>query len=184
MKPTDDYINQLRELHKKDSFGTGKAIPKIVSNLLDTNNIQSLLDFGSGKGYTSQSIREQYPNVTVYSYDPITSNIELPDQVDLVYSSDVLEHIEPDLLDETLDSLSKRANKYQYHLIACHPAKKYLNDGRNAHLIIETPEWWKNKISSLTGWTIVEEHITNKTKTLKDGTVLDIIKYIVLLSKD
>mgnify|MGYP007000267248 len=72
-----------------------------------------------------------------------TSPINLPEKTDLVYSSDVLEHIEVDQLETVIDKLYSIANKYQYHLIACHPAKKRLSDGRNAHLIIEKPEWWK-----------------------------------------
>jgi hypothetical protein len=184
MKPTEDYVNQLRELHKKESFGVGKDIPAIVNKLLKTNNVQSVLDFGSGKGYTSASIKSQYPDIIVYSYDPVTSNIDLPETVDLVYSSDVLEHVEPEMLDETLLDLSNRASKYQYHLIACHPAKKFLSNGKNAHLIIETPAWWKNKIENLNNWKIDEEFITEKTRLLKDGSTLNVIKYVVLLSKE
>ena len=76
----------------------------------------------------------------VYNYDPVTSPIDLPKKADLVYSSDVLEHIEPDQLESVLNNLYSIADKYQYHLIACHPAKKKLSDGRNAHLIIEKPK--------------------------------------------
>lgn len=184
MKPSKAYVEQLRELHKKESFGTGKDIPAIVNNLLKENSVQSVLDFGSGKGYTSESIKSQYPDVTVYSYDPVTSNIELPKNVDLVYSSDVLEHVEPEMLDKTLLDLSSRATKFQYHLIACHPAKKCLPNGKNAHLIVEDPKWWKSKLESLSEWKIENEFVTERTKNLKNGKVLNVVKYIVLLSKE
>jgi len=55
-----------------------------------------------------------------------------------------------------LDQLFSIGQKYQYHLIACHPAKKTLSDGRNAHLIIENPDWWKVKMID-PRWKIIHE---------------------------
>jgi hypothetical protein len=176
-----EYLDQLRKLHKKTSFGSGREIPRIVSNIIEKQKIESFLDFGSGKGLLSNKLCSQYPDLTLYTYDPVTSPIELPDTVDMIYSSDVLEHIEPVLLDETLADLFNRATTYQYHLIACHPAKKHLADGRNAHLIIETPEWWKKKLSTF-GWTVEFEE--TKTSVFdKRGLYIDIIKYITVLKK-
>jgi hypothetical protein len=101
----------------------------------------------------------------------------------LIYSSDVLEHIEPELLDDTLQSLCECAVKYQYHLIACHPAKKSLSDGRNAHLIIEDPSWWNNKLKSLKNWNIVYEDVIERDVIVKKGPPLHVVKYIVILEK-
>jgi hypothetical protein len=68
-------------------------------------------------------------------------------------------------------------------LIACHPAKKGLSDGRNAHLIIEQPEWWKQKIQTIPGWKIIYEHIKGpKTKVIRHLTI-DIVKYTVVLER-
>jgi predicted transcriptional regulator len=72
--------------------------------------------------------------------------------------------------------------KYQYHLIACHPAKKKLKDGRNAHLIVETPDWWKNKLSKY-NWKIVFEKVKEKEKFIQ-GQQIHMVKYIVLLEKN
>lgn len=179
MAHSDEYLKELEKLHSKSTFGSGKGIPSQIKELLDSGEIKSMLDFGSGKGLTSDAIKEQYPNINLYTYDPVTSPIELPDQVDLVYSSDVLEHIEPDLLDATLKDLFTRAQKYQYHLIACHPAKKKLSDGRNAHLIIESPKWWKRKLE-LYNWIIEHEKIEERyVERLK----LNVVKYITVLKK-
>ena len=126
----------------------------------------------------------QSDTMQIYSYDPITSPIELPDKVDLVYSRDVLEHIEPENIDATLERLFTIGQKYQHHLIACHPAKKGLADGRNAHLIIEKPEWWRNKIQAIPGWRIINDWSTGpKTKHFKNNVTIDIVKYIVILEK-
>jgi len=44
--------------------------------------------------------------------------------------------------------------------IACYHAKKHLPDGRNAHLIVESPEWWRDKIVNFMKVKIVSEQIT------------------------
>jgi trans-aconitate methyltransferase len=174
-----EYLEQLTALHSRSKFGSGEDIPAVVSEILENKNITSILDFGSGKGYTSEAIAKQFPDVKLYTYDPVTSPIELPELVDMIYSSDVLEHVEPELIDETLADLFNRASKYQYHLIACHLAKKKLNDGRNAHLIIETPEWWKQKLETF-GWTVEYEKITERYVEKYD---INVIKYITVLKK-
>lgn len=179
MAYSNEYLEQLKKLHNKSSFGSGQEIPQIVKDLLDTGEIKTFLDFGSGKGFFSQSIAQTYPNIKLFTYDPVTSPIELPDKVDMTYSSDVLEHVEPELLDETLDDLFNRTKKYQYHLIACHPAKKTLNNGRNAHLIIEDPAWWKLKLSTY-NWNVEHQEITER---YVEKFNINAIKYITVLKK-
>lgn len=179
MAHSNEYLEQLKQLHGKSAFGSGHEIPKLVKNLLDTGEIKTFLDFGSGKGLFSKSLTQAYPNVKLFTYDPVTSPIELPDTVDMTYSSDVLEHIEPELLDETLDDLFNRTKKYQYHLIACHPAKKILNDGRNAHLIIEDPIWWKLKLNKY-NWNAEHQEIT---KRYVEKFNINAVKYITVLKK-
>ena len=68
----------------------------------------------------------------------------------------------------------------QYHLIACHPAKKKLSDGRNAHLIIEEPTWWKNKLSEYK-WNTHYEKTTEKKLVERFGIYVQ--KYITVLKK-
>lgn len=180
MAYSKEYAEQLAALHKKESFGSGKTIPEQVKQILDTGEVKTFLDFGCGKGFTSAAIKEAYPDITVYSFDPVTSPIELPETVDMLYSSDVLEHIEPELLAETLADLFKRTSKYHYHLIACHLAKKALPDGRNAHLIIEEPSWWKQQLSVFKCDVLYEDTI-QFLKTLKSGKELEIKKFITVL---
>ena len=95
----------------------------------------------------------------------------------------MLEHIEPHLLDETIQDLCNRTTRYQYHLIACHPSKKSLSDGRNAHLIVKNPTWWKNKIEVLDGWKIIFETIKERHAPVKKGPPRHVVKYIVILEK-
>ena len=181
---SEKYLEELQTLHSKKTFGNASVLPKGVQELITKNEINSILDFGCGKGMACSSVASD--KLTVHSYDPVTSPIPLPDKVDLVYSSDVLEHIEPDQLDTVMDNLYSIADKYQYHLIACHPAKKGLRDGRNAHVIIEKPDWWKEIIEQKNkqfGWKIVSEDITERHATVKKGPPRHVIKYIVYLQK-
>ena len=183
MAHSKEYLEELKLLHSKKTFGLNKNIPDIVKELIEEKNIKSFLDYGAGKGHTSNTIKETYPNINLYSYDPATFPIPLPEQVELTYSSDVLEHIEPDLLVTTIQDLCNRTTRYQYHLIACQPAKKALSDGRNAHLIIEKPEWWKSKLDNLQGWNIIHEETTERYAVVKKGPPRHVIKYIVIMEK-
>jgi hypothetical protein len=51
--------------------------------------------------------------------------------------------------------------------IACYPAKKHLPDGRNAHLIVESPDWWRKQLLTNMNVTIVKEEIAVFDKSQK-----------------
>jgi len=59
---------------------------------------------------------------------------------------DVLEHIEPELLENVLDDLQRVVDKYGLFTIHTGPAQKILPDGRNAHLIQQPLAWWSEKL--------------------------------------
>ena len=179
MSYSDTYKEMLKELHQSKAFGSKSTIPQEVVDCIEQYQVQSFLDFGCGKGYFLQSLKEQYPHIEIFGFDPANENFQLlPDKVDMIYSSDVLEHIEPEKLEETIIDLKSRCSKVMYHLIACHPAKKCLSDGRNAHLIIESPTWWRSKLQSI-DYQIVSEKITQYQATPKKGPTIDVVKYIV-----
>jgi SAM-dependent methyltransferase len=185
MTVTADYAESLKKLHESKAFGNRANIPTEVIRCIEEYNIQSILDFGCGKGNVVTALKETYPNLKVYGYDPGREGFDaLPDNVDMIISTDVLEHVEPNLLNETLLDLAKRTNKVMYHLIACHPAKKCLPDGRNAHLIVETPEWWKNKLSTVLGWKMYNENTFEYLAQPKKGPSIQVVKYTVTLEKN
>jgi hypothetical protein len=45
-------------------------------------------------------------------------------------------------------------------VISLIPAKKTLPDGRNAHLILEKPHWWKDKLANY--FIITNEEVNDK----------------------
>ena len=77
---------------------------------------------------------------------------EIP--AELVICTDVLEHIEPELIDNVLKHIESLTLKTAYLIIDTLPAQKNLPDGRNAHLIIENQDWWTNKIQTVTNFKI------------------------------
>ena len=182
MQNSPEYTLQLEKLHSRKSFGNASGAPKILTDFLAEHTVTSILDFGCGKGTPLDSLKSD--KMDIYSYDPITHPIELPESVDLVYSRDVLEHIEPEQIDSVLEKLFAIGTKYQHHFIACHPAKKRLSDGRNAHLIIEEPKWWKDKIEQIPGWKIIHENIKGPKPLVRGNITIDIVKYTVILEKE
>ena len=59
----------------------------------------------------------------------------------------MLEHIEPDCLDDVLLHLRTKVKKRLFFAISLRPAGKTLADGRNAHLIVESAEWWLERLA-------------------------------------
>ena len=83
----------------------------------------------------------------IQCYDPgVPEYADLPKPSQMVVCIDVLEHIEPELLDNVLDHLEELTEEVLFATIHTEPAGKVLPDGRNAHLIQKPPEWWLPKI--------------------------------------
>jgi len=163
----DQYKNQLKELHDQGIFNNGREAYKIVRRFLVRFSPATILDFGCGHGALIKVINDKYPHIKIEGYDPGNPKFQiLPNKhFDAVISTDAFEHIEPDYLDVTLKQLGERIGEYGFFRIACYPAVKYLPDGRNAHLIVESPDWWRKKILNTMNVSIFRERITPVDKT-------------------
>ena len=171
-----EYQKILKEMHENASnWGRTSEIPVLVEKYISELNIESILDFGCGKGEILKLIEKRYPNIKTYGYDPAFNDV-LPEKIDMVISTDVLEHIEPEKLDETINDLRNRTNIVQYHLIACHKATAVLPDGRNAHLIIKTPDWWQRKLGEW-DWQWGYENVISYMKNKKKQRPMAVTKY-------
>jgi hypothetical protein len=83
-------------------------------------------------------------------YDPSVEEFErLPAPADIVVSTDVLEHIEPECLDDVLKHIGSLTLKGAYLNIHTGKAKAILPDGRNAHLIQQPWDWWQSKLKNV-----------------------------------
>lgn len=145
-----DYRRQLQEKHSMSVWGKhgGSHAPEVETFLRKLGG-RSVLDYGCGRATLAPAI----PGIKVFEYDPgIPGKDGLPKPADLVVCTDVLEHIEPHLLNQVLRHIYLLSARGTYLVIATRPARETLPDGRNAHLIIESPTWWIDKLRQH-GWT-------------------------------
>jgi|2_EtaG_2_1085320.scaffolds.fasta_scaffold00365_17 uncharacterized Rossmann fold enzyme len=106
----------------------------------------TMLDYGCGKR-TLEKVFPPVTGLTLNNYDPCIEGLDLrPEPADIVVCTDVLEHIEPECLENVLDDLERVTKKACYISIATRPAKKTYSDGQNCHLIVEDHEWWRPKL--------------------------------------
>ena len=183
---SQNYKNILTDIHASSPFGKRSKMPKFSKDFIETIQPASILDFGCGKGRLVNTLKTEFPNKEILGYDPgipeFDSSLDNV-KVDLLMSTDVLEHIEPEHLEATLAYLSTRS-RYIYHLIALSPAKLILPDGRNAHLIIESKEWWRQQFLNL-GYIILKEEYLEFFKTPKGQTRQMLIKkYFIMAEKN
>ena len=144
------YLELLRSVHNAHVIGFGNKKKKIkeFEACIEKWRPQSILDFGCGKGALLQTLEEKYPHINFIGYDPAVLDYNtLPTQkFDVVFCNDVLEHVEPLYIDKVLNFIQTHSNKYVWLRIDTQPATKVLLDGRNAHLIIEDEEWWRERL--------------------------------------
>jgi 2-polyprenyl-3-methyl-5-hydroxy-6-metoxy-1,4-benzoquinol methylase len=116
----------------------------------------SVLDYGCGSGRLAKWLGKERPHLLIAEYDPaITKKSGRPKPRDLVVCTDVLEHVEPALIDNVLADLKRLAKKGAFLSIATRPSNKTLPDGRNAHLIVRQAAWWVEKVRDM-GWPVRE----------------------------
>lgn len=141
---TDEYRALNEKLHESNpAFGvSGQNYVPYVMDLVKDLRTQDVLDYGCGKSTLANNIPFK-----INQYDPcIPKYSAAPNPADIVVCTDVLEHIEPECLDDVLDDLKRVVKKVGFFSIANGPAKKTLADGRNAHLIQQPARWWLDKI--------------------------------------
>jgi len=159
---TDDYKGQLHQMREEEGIkkwgttGSRNFGAPLVAYLTHFKHIESVLDFGAGQGTLEKYVKENLARSVAWTnYDPGIPGIDKAPSgmFDLIVSSDVLEHIEPNELQNVLDWMADHSIRGQYHHIACFKAGKLLPDGRNVHLICEEPKWWV-KTFERPGWDI------------------------------
>lgn len=145
---SDAYQAQQQQLHEdSDAYGEASvSYAPIVSVYCNKLGITSLLDFGCGKGRLFECLKVNH-KMTLQAYDPAIPRFSaspIPSQ--MVTCIDVLEHVEPDRLDDVLDELQRLTLEVGIFSVCTAAAFKSLPDGRNAHLIQQPMEWWLPKI--------------------------------------
>ena len=158
-----EYVALNATLHRTNAaYGVGGAKhAETVLNLAESIKARSVLDYGCGKSELAKALP-----FGICEYDPaIPGKQDSPRPADLVTCTDVLEHIEPDMLNDVLNDLRRCVLKVGYFTIHTGPAQKTLPDGRNTHLSQHPRSWWEQKLSK--GFEV--------GKIIENGPVLTVI---------
>lgn len=149
---SDNYRMLNARMHKeKPDYGTtAEVFVSHIARLAEESASRSILDYGCGKKTLESGLLKLWmgvPLVPILSYDPAIEGCEEKKSCDLVVCTDVLEHVEPEYLDNVLNDLSRLMRKVGFFTVHTQPALKHLADGRNAHLIQKPYGWWFNKLA-------------------------------------
>ncbi|MAT51493.1 MAG: hypothetical protein CMK32_09955 [Porticoccaceae bacterium] len=148
---SEEYRQLNAELHQRSDVGYGGKGYRHASDVrkfADRLSARTVLDYGCGKATLSEHLA-----MKVINYDPaIEEFASPPDQQDIVVCTDVLEHIEPDLLQNVLRHIDGLAISGIFAVIATRPdGSKLLADGSNPHKIIKPARWWGETLASVWG---------------------------------
>ena len=150
-----EQLKLNQELHsKRPDFGSkggagNKFISGAISRFHELKLINSVLDYGTGKGSYPKSLKKLVPSLKVGAYDPaVKSFSNRPKKAfDMVTCFDVLEHVERNTINAVLADINELTVKVAYLQIDLQPAVKKLSSGRNAHIMLAPIDWWLAQIS-------------------------------------
>lgn len=148
---TEGYREQQRKLHENPNYGTASVnFAPTVAKAINSLQVQTLLDYGAGKLRLLKTIADNRlvdHKFRYIPYEPADPRYaEAPPPAEMVACIDVLEHVEPELIDSVLDDLKRVTLRVGLFSIHTGPAAKVLDDGRNAHLIQQPAIWWLTKL--------------------------------------
>lgn len=144
---TSTYRDLMQREHAAGAWGGGgaKHADEVLHFATETGS-ESVLDYGCGTG----KLRDELLGMgflDVREFDPgIAGKNDTPAAADMVCCTDVLEHVEPDFVDNTLSHIATLARRAVYLSIALRPASKILLDGSNAHKTVRPDRWWTTHI--------------------------------------
>ena len=144
---TEDYRKMQQKLHENPHYGVASiSFAPLVAKVINAYKIKTLSDYGAGKQNLKKALISNNVHLEeYYPYDPAFPEYGTPRSAELVCCIDVLEHIEPDLIDNVISELSNIVTHLGFISIHMGPAGKFLEDGRNAHLIQKPTSWWLGK---------------------------------------
>jgi len=188
VRKTYEWLDQHT---KYGSSFHGRSLLPIVKSL---KNVNSVLDVGTGRGeFCNWAIENLCQDVTGsdFAINPnpsflnkninfiknLSHEIPLPDNsVDLLVSFDVLEHIRPEDIPETIKEFSRVTKKYMLHKVSSTAASDgptenpYLPSIKNLHLIQQGRGAW--------------EHMFHTNLDADDWRIYRIDRAIFVIKKD
>lgn len=141
------YQQQLQKLHRdREDFGRSQHRWALhLNTITDVLNTIDVLDYGCGKG----SLPLFMP-FDINCYDPAVPEFSNPPAPsDIVFCTDVLEHVEIEHEDAVLEDLYRLTQRLLFVNINLQKASKELPDGRNAHINLKTIEEWLDQLHNV-----------------------------------
>lgn len=161
----DYYLDQCKIHHATRKTFSGNGCLKHARALVgmsDEIGARHAIDYGCGKGlqygkalptppFPEGQLLEQALGYMVTKFDPAVPKFETPptEQADLVWCTDVLEHIPEEDIPFIVAELSRLAIKGVFVTVGTYPAKKHLPNGENAHICLKPTEWWEEQFKPL-----------------------------------
>ena len=147
----DEYISEYKRIHKNNpNYGHGPCTPVIEKYSKwceEIPGVSRILDYGCGNSKLVDGvlpnldlIRERWdPAIPKYSTRPE------PWKFDLVFCTDVMEHIPKENVLPTLRDI-RAATKNALIIPHLGKAGQLLSNGKNSHVTVEPVKWWLKKI--------------------------------------
>jgi hypothetical protein len=144
---SNDYLTQQKQLHQDSRYGAASlTYAPLIVDIMETTGFRSVCDYGAGKCRLGIALKAGVKQFGYFPFDPAFPEYGEAKPAELVSCIDVLEHIEPQYLEEVISQLEKLTTHVGIFSVHTGPARKVLADGRNAHLIQQPASWWLEKL--------------------------------------
>lgn len=144
---SEEYRALNRDLHeRKAKWGlAAQAHAPAVAVFAKRVGVTELLDYGCGKERLKEALAPE--GFVVRGYDPAIPGLDSPPEpAELVVCLDVLEHIEPECLEDVLFDLKRVTKRVGLFSVCTRASVRKLADGSNPHRIIENEAWWMERL--------------------------------------
>lgn len=169
----------------------GSYSERFVAQVCETFGFDSVLDVGSGDGtvvrqflkrqkqaygieYSKEATKTYCPDLMASGHVVNGSLTDLPfadDSFDLVFCSEVLEHIEPNSVEMAVAEIARVAKRNLFLTISLRPS----SDNNKYHLTLRPRTWWES-IFSRYGCTVNRSTIDRFQTTDKSASTLRIMQ--------
>ena len=144
-----DKIIDFRENKYKTWGGAvSSKVPQIHKYIVQ-EDCKSVLDYGSGNSDFKKTVKNLYPDYDfkIVEYEPSVPELNIdPEVCDMTICVDVLEHVEPDKIDNVLSHIKEKTNKLCFLSICVVESHSQFDDGTNLHILVKPVEWWIEKL--------------------------------------
>lgn len=145
--------------------------------ILKNFNIKSFLEIGCGRGFLLKVLKKHGIDAWGVEYSPYAiktasksiqpciiqadvAELKLARKFDMIFSHDVLEHLNVKQITKFLKKSNKIASKSMVHIISCSCDRnigdaRYIRGIDKSHISMYLPYWWKNKMKKyIKEWTL------------------------------